>query len=235
MTDWPVHRYGSIDSTNEEAKRLARAGTQGPLWIVAAEQTAGRGRRGREWVSQEGNLFATLLIDAPANAHQLCFVAGLAVAETIEALAPASKPTLKWPNDVLLQGRKTAGILLEQQGDALAIGIGINLAQHPEKTEFPAISLKAAAGTAPTPDAVLPRLASGWCAWYEVWRAQGFAPIREAWLARAAGLGETIRARLLDGEVVGVFEDLDPDGALLLREAGGSLRRITAADVFFQG
>lgn len=233
MTDWPVRRYESIDSTNEEAKRLARAGTRGPLWITAARQTAGRGRRGREWVSDEGNLFASLLMEAPANAAELCFAAGLAVAETAEAFAPSGKIALKWPNDVLLEGRKLAGILLEQEAGALAIGIGMNLAQHPENTEFPAISLKAASGIAPTPDMVLPRLASAMTAWYEVWRGRGFAPIRTAWLGRAAGLGEVIRARLPQSEVTGVFEYLDQDGALLLREAGGALQRITAADVFF--
>jgi BirA family biotin operon repressor/biotin-[acetyl-CoA-carboxylase] ligase len=233
VTDWPVRHYDSLDSTNEEAKRLARQGEHGPLWIVAREQSAGRGRRGRVWVSDDGNLFATLLLEAPANGPELCFVAGLAVADAVAALAPAEAVALKWPNDLLLAGKKLAGILLEQEGRALAIGIGINLAQHPENTEFPAISVRAALGAAPAPVAAFDRLASAMGTWYEVWRAQGFAPIRDAWLARAAGLGETIRARLGKGEVVGVFEDLDRDGALLLREAGGRTVRVTAADVFF--
>jgi BirA family biotin operon repressor/biotin-[acetyl-CoA-carboxylase] ligase len=233
VTDWPVRRYDSIDSTNEEAKRLARQGERGPLWLVAREQTRGRGRRGRTWISDGGNLFATLLLDAPPNAPELCFVAGLAVADAVAGFAPSARVGLKWPNDVLLEGRKLAGILLEREGRALAIGIGINLAQHPENMEFPASSLSDATGAAPTADATLHRLGTATRTWYEVWRAQGFAPIRDAWLARAAGLGDTIRARLSKTEVTGVFEDLDQDGALLLRGADGRIVRITAADVFF--
>ena len=235
MTDAavPVRRYDTIDSTNEEAKRLARSSERGPLWIFAKQQTAGRGRRGRVWTSDEGNLFATLLMEAPPNAAELCFVAGLVVAETLETFAPGLKAALKWPNDVLLQGRKAAGILLEMEAGALAIGIGVNLVQHPENTEFPATSLKAVSAAEATPDIVLARLAGLWSTWYEVWRREGLAFIRKAWLARAAGLGEPIRARLSDGEVVGVFEDLDQDGALLLRRPDGVVQRITAADLFF--
>jgi len=226
--------HDTLDSTNDEAGRLAAGGERGPLWIVAREQRAGRGRRGRAWVSERGNLFATLLTRAaPPSAPQLAFAAGLAVAETLAAFAPVVAVTLKWPNDVLLDGRKAAGILLEAlRGDTLAIGIGINLADHPLDTETPAVSVSALTGSAPDADRVLVRLAGAMAAWYEVWSSRGFAPVREAWLAHAAGLGQPIRARLEGREMMGVFEALDEDGALLLRDASGALTRIAAGDVF---
>ena len=237
---WPdglgLRRYESLDSTNQEALRLARVGARGPLWIVAREQSAGHGRRGREWVSAPGNLFATLLSEAPPSiAAQLGFVAGLAAGETVAALAPDAEVTLKWPNDVLLDGKKAAGTLLESTGeDVLAIGVGINLAHHPEGTEFPANSVAAVTGRAPDPDDALLRLATRMAAWYEVWREDGFATVRAAWLSRAAGLGGPIRARLEGSEMRGNFEGLDQDGALLLRDVAGVVTRIAAGDVFFR-
>jgi BirA family biotin operon repressor/biotin-[acetyl-CoA-carboxylase] ligase len=228
--------HDTLDSTNEQARRLAAAGERGPFWIMAREQTAGRGRRGRTWISQRGNLFATLLTRAaPPIAAQLAFAAGLAAGETMAGLAPNAAMSLKWPNDVLLDGKKAAGILLEGLGeDALAIGVGLNLAHHPQGTEFPAISIAALAGTAPAPDEVLLRLAGRMTAWYEIWRGDGFANVRTAWLARAAGLGQPIKARVEGREMDGIFETLDQDGALLLRQASGALGRIAAGEIFFR-
>jgi len=229
-----IVRHDTIDSTNEEARRLAEAGETGPCWIVAAEQTAGRGRRGRTWISERGNLFATLLISptgAVEQRMQLSFVAGLAAADTIACYSPDGV-TLKWPNDVLLFGRKVAGMLLESFGPALVVGFGINLAHFPHDTGFPATSLAALVRNAPSPDEAFTRLAAFWNAWYEAWRRDGFAPVRAAWLARASGLGESIRVRVMDREMNGVFENVDDDGALLLRAANGTLARITAGDVF---
>jgi BirA family biotin operon repressor/biotin-[acetyl-CoA-carboxylase] ligase len=236
---WPqglgLDLHDTLDSTNEEARRLAGAGARGPLWIVAREQTAGRGRRGRAWVSERGNLFATLLTRAaPPIAAQLAFAAALGVGETVCAYAPDAAMTLKWPNDVLLNGRKVAGILLESLGeDALAIGIGVNLAHHPQHTEFPATSIAALAGSAPDWQAVLLRLAKTMSAWYEVWRDAGFARIRTAWLAHAAGLGYPIRARLEGSEMAGTFETIGEDGALILRDASGVRTRIASGEIFF--
>jgi BirA family biotin operon repressor/biotin-[acetyl-CoA-carboxylase] ligase len=230
----PIRYYDCLDSTNEEARRLLRAGETGPLWIAAKQQTAGRGRRGRSWVSEEGNLFATLLLSAPQpNSSQLAFVAALASAETIAHYAPQSRVALKWPNDVLLEGQKVCGILLEGLGHgALAIGIGINLANFPPDTEYPAISLDKATGRAPLPDEALAILASTMAAWYDLWQKAGFARLREAWLVRAGGLGRQIRARLETGDMTGIFEGLDDDGALLLRTGADKVTRITAGDVF---
>ncbi|HWA92853.1 MAG TPA: biotin--[acetyl-CoA-carboxylase] ligase [Rhizomicrobium sp.] len=241
---WPagygVREFAEIDSTNEEARRLAAAGERGPMWLIAERQTKGRGRRGRPWVAPPGNLSATLLLapGKPASEiAQLSFVAALATAELVAACG--LKPKLKWPNDVLVDGQKIAGILLESasQGGAdpawLAIGIGVNLKAYPPDTEFPAISLLDLGLAAPKPRDALTRLAASFAKWYEVWRTGGFAPIRDAWLARAAGLGSRIRARLQNGETTGVFEGIDADGALLLREAQDRLRTIAAGEVFF--
>ena len=236
---WPdgvrLIRFESLDSTNEEARRLASSGDRGPLWITARAQTKGRGRRGNVWISETGNLFATLLIGAQhATAAQLGFAASLAAGDIVASHATPARVSLKWPNDVLLDNGKVAGILLETLTDnALAIGIGINLAHHPEGTETPAISVHRATGLTVDPDAALGNLAARFAAWYGTWRSQGFAGLKPHWLKRASGLGGPIRARLADREIKGVFEDLDHDGALLLRTDTG-LTRITAAEVFFE-
>ena len=243
---WPVgyalKEYPSLDSTNEEARRLAAAGAPAPLWIRAGVQTAGRGRRGRAWEAPAGNLAATLLLrpDRPAaECAQLSFVAAIAAAEAVAQFAPRAELRVKWPNDVLADGRKIVGILLESASGAgaqpqwLAIGIGINLAQFPEGVETPAISVAALGEMAPAPRDALLCLAASFAKWYEVWRTQGFSPIRDAWLARAAHLGGRIRVRLAKEETSGVFEGIDESGALILREAGGKLRTVAAGEVFF--
>jgi len=241
---WPsgygLKEFAELDSTNEEARRLASGGETGPVWILAERQTAGRGRRGRAWIAPPGNLSATLLLSPgkpAAEIAQLSFVAALATADMIASCGADAK--VKWPNDVLVDGQKIAGILLESasQGGAdpawLAIGIGVNLKAYPPDTEFPATSLLNLGLPAPKPQDALSRLAASFAKWYEVWKADGFAPIRDAWLARAAGLGSRIRARLSHGETIGVFEGIDANGALLLREGQDRLRTIAAGEVFF--
>jgi BirA family biotin operon repressor/biotin-[acetyl-CoA-carboxylase] ligase len=243
LTDWPqgygLRRYEEIDSTNEEARRLIAAGETGPVWLTASRQTAGRGRRGRSWETAGGNLAATLLL-RPAGPQaqwaELSFAAAIAAADMAAALAPGARIALKWPNDVLADGRKLAGILLETGNGpkpALAIGIGVNLAHHPEGTEFPATSLAALGSKPPSAEGALSLLATGFARWYEVWRADGFAPVRDAWLARAAGLGTRIRARLATEERSGMFEGIDDRGALLLNEGLGRTSVLPAADIFF--
>ena len=240
LPGWPpllkLVELDSVDSTNEEARRLAAKGEPGPVWIVARAQTAGRGRRGNTWISEPGNLFATLLLRTPSHSPaQLGFAASLATAEVLTAYIDTSRVKLKWPNDVLVDGSKIAGVLLETAGeDALAIGIGINLSYHPSGTEFPAVSLRSVLGQAPPVDALLPELATRLHAWYEIWQSRGFAPLKAAWLERAQNLGGKIRARLAQEEVSGVFEALDEDGALLLRTPNRGLTRITAGEVFFR-
>ncbi|HTO42217.1 MAG TPA: biotin--[acetyl-CoA-carboxylase] ligase [Rhizomicrobium sp.] len=244
-TAWPEGyaraHHAVIDSTNEEARRLALSGQAQPIWISADQQTAGRGRRGRVWVSPPGNLAATLLIrpgKPAALCAQLSFVAAIAVHETVAQFAPAATIAVKWPNDVLVDGRKIAGILLESASTGtvpewLAIGIGINLAHFPPDTEFPATALAALGISAPNLQDALTRLAASFAKWYDVWQEHGFPPVRDAWLARAAGLGTRIRARLADGEYWGMFEGIDETGALILRESVGKTRTIAAGEVFF--
>lgn len=246
MNPWPQgyarREWTEIDSTNEEARRLAASGERGPIWLRADSQTAGRGRRGRAWESPAGNLAATLLIGPgkPASeCAQLSFVTAIAAADTASSFAPNTEIKVKWPNDVLANGRKLSGILLESAsgGDGaltfLAIGIGINLAHFPPDTEFPATSLAALGVSVPSASAALTQLAAHFAKWYEVWMMNGFSPIQDAWLARAAGLGSRIRARLTHEETTGVFEGIDATGALILREAQGRTRTIAAGEVFF--
>jgi len=243
---WPAGyallEFDEIDSTNEEARRRAASGEKGPLWIVAKHQTSGRGRRGRSWQSPTGNLAATLLLRpdrSAAECAQLSFAAALAVSDMLAALAPQADFTLKWPNDILAVGRKIAGILLESESGAngriawLAAGIGVNLASYPDDTEFLAIALATLGVLPPDPKDALLHLAAAFAKWYDVWRAQGFLPVREAWLSRAAGLGKRIRARLAKEEIKGVFQGIDDSGALLLGLPGGVSRAISAGEVFF--
>lgn len=243
---WPqgyaLQSFHEIDSTNEEARRLAASGQRGPIWLTAGQQTAGRGRRGRAWLSPFGNLSATLLIAPPrpaAECAQLSFVAAIAAADAASSFAPNIDIKVKWPNDVLANGKKLAGILLESASGAdgaltfLAIGIGMNLAHFPPGMEFPATSLAALGVAAPQPADALTQLASGFAKWYDIWMTKGFAPIHDAWLARAAGLGTRIRARLTHEETSGVFEGIDDTGALILRESADKTRKIAAGEVFF--
>ena len=241
----PVLLLDQTDSTNADARRRADAGETGPLWIVARRQTEGRGRRGRQWESQDGNLFSTLLQltrKTPAEAAQVTFVAALAIADLLDAYAPASLVTIKWPNDVMLAGQKASGVLVESGahesgGLWLAVGIGVNLASAPEGTERPATALvhhlRGDATAPPTVEAAAARLAEAFDVWMTRWETLGFEPILDAWRARTAGLDGPAVARLGRETVEGKAEGVAPDGALKLRLADGSLRLISAGDVFF--
>jgi len=234
----------ALDSTNEEAKRQAAQGAPAGLLVWAGAQTAGRGRRGRSFVSPPGNLYMSILLrpgHLAAQAAQLGFVAALAVGEAALSFLPAgTKLAYKWPNDVLVEGRKVSGILLESQAAAggrlawLVVGIGVNLASYPENLETPALSLLAAGAGAATPATMLEAVVGRFYHWHERWRVEGFPPLRAAWLAGAGGLGDDIRVRLQGSEMRGRFAGLDEEGALLLEE-GTAQRRITAGDVFPAG
>lgn len=204
-------------------------------WVVTDRQTAGRGRRGRLWHDGAGNLMASVLVrpqpgDGPAQ--QLSFVAALALHDALAMVTGPARLGLKWPNDLLLDGAKLSGILLERQGDAVVIGFGANLAHAPADTERPAISLAAAGFAAPAANVVAMRLGAAFAIRRALWRAEGFAPVRRDWLAHAAGLGERIAARLGVETLEGRFEGLDADGALALRLDSGQLRAIHAGEVF---
>jgi BirA family biotin operon repressor/biotin-[acetyl-CoA-carboxylase] ligase len=241
----PILLLDHTDSTNAEARRRADAGETGPLWIVARRQTDGRGRRGRSWESQDGNLFATLMQltrKSAAEAAQVTFVAALAIADLLDAWAPASLVTIKWPNDVMLAGQKASGVLVESGvhesgGLWLAVGIGINLLSAPEGTERPATALahhlRGDAASPPSTEVAAAKLAEAFNAWMTRWETLGFQPILDAWRARTAGLDGPAVARLGRETIEGRAEGVGPDGALKLRLADGSLRLISAGDVFF--
>jgi BirA family biotin operon repressor/biotin-[acetyl-CoA-carboxylase] ligase len=230
-----------LGSTNSEALAQSRRGGEGQLWVVAREQHAGRGRRGREWVSAPGNLYATLLLFDPAPAEtapQLAFVTGLAVYDAILGCARdlAEGLALKWPNDVLYAERKLAGILIESEMTAeelaVAVGIGVNCAGHPAQASFPATDL-AEAGADVSCESLLAALSRTMMRRLEQWRGSaGFAAIRADWLKHVSGLGREITVRLAGSAFHGDFEGLDEAGRLMLRRPDGKLQIITAGDIF---
>lgn len=228
-----------VDSTMLEAQRRL-AGLTGPTWILALRQTAGRGRRGRVWTDPAGNFAATLvqrLDEPPARLALRSFVAALALHEALAELTRLPDAfALKWPNDVLLNGGKLSGILLESPGaGVLALGIGVNLraAPAPEPgAAFPPVSLRAETGIALTPEALLDRLAPAFATWDTRLRTYGFEPIRTAFLARVTRLGQPLIARTLTEEIHGTFDTIDAQGSLVLRTPEGP-RAIPAADIFF--
>ena len=232
-----------VDSTNAEALALAAKGERGPLFVAAERQSAGRGRRGREWVSEPGNLYTTLLIADPAPASvsaQLCFVAALALHDAVldgcTGLAP-SRLKLKWPNDLLLDKAKVAGILIEGVGIAdrkiaAAVGFGVNCRHHPSETPYQAADF-AAAGFSLSPGDLLSNLGVRWDQREREWnRGEGFAATREAWLLRASGIGEAVEVRLPQQTLSGIFESINEEGALLLRRPDGERIAVAAGDVF---
>ncbi|MFM2043697.1 MAG: biotin-[acetyl-CoA-carboxylase] ligase, birA [Pseudomonadota bacterium] len=240
----PFYRLVALEtcgSTNDEARELARNGAPEGTLVWTRRQDYGRGRRGRTWSSPEGNLFMTVVLRpavAPAAAAQVSFVAAVALAEAIGSLIPGV-PRLKWPNDVLIDGAKTAGILLESEPgragtvDWLVLGIGVNVCHFPPDTEYRATSVAASGAPQVTVETMLERLADRLEVWYRRWSTQGFAPVRAAWLAAAHGLGGPVMVRLGDGAFTARFADLDADGALVAELESGATRRVTAGDVFF--
>ncbi len=234
--------YPELDSTNAEAMRLANGDEPGGLWICALGQTAGRGRYGRTWQSFSGNLFASLLLRPgceAGTASQLGFVGALAVCDTAFALAEDTTVDikLKWPNDLLLDGMKAGGILLQSTTDtsgalAVVIGVGLNLAKHPENTDYPATDF-AIHGLTADPARALQHLAKACAQWLSVWDSgEGFSHIRGSWAERTLPVGSALEVRLAGEQINGLFQGIDEDGALILKEAEGIERRITTGDIF---
>lgn len=228
-----VRHHERIDSTNDEAARLANEGAPHGTVVQADEQSAGRGRLARRWFSPRGNLYISILLRyavPPVRTAELSFVSALAVADTVAALLPkAADLRLKWPNDVLVDAAKISGILLEQAGGALIVGIGLNVLHAPDNVAYRTTSILARGGMASVDQArslLLDRLAMH----LATWEAEGFPPIREAWLARSHPLGETLRITSGTRGMEGRFAGLDDDGALLLDTADGR-KRIVAGDV----
>lgn len=235
-------RFDRCDSTNEEARRQGDAGAAAGLWIVSDEQTKGRGRRGRGWQSPPGNLYSSLLLrpDRPtAEAAQLSFVAALAVRDlATHYLRSDSQVLCKWPNDVLLEGRKYSGILLESVAGPggkpawVVLGIGINVVFKPAELADAVATLADYCNPPPEVGEVFTVLSQRFEMWLQRWLEEGFAPVREAWLSSAHRLGEAIEARLPSETLTGRFAGLDESGSLLLETKAGVRHVIQAADVF---
>jgi BirA family biotin operon repressor/biotin-[acetyl-CoA-carboxylase] ligase len=250
MQDWPEgyakRVLEEVDSTNAEAARIA-PDLAGPTWILGLTQTAGHGRRGRVWTHPKGNFAGSLVMRPAAQASEMAkrsFVAALALHDALSTVTgQGARFALKWPNDILLNGGKVAGILLESAGGPggiishIAIGMGVNLAAAPDVGEVEAwatrpVSLLSETGVNVTPEEFLDVLAPAYARWEAQIATYGFDPIRTAWLARAAKIGEVITARTMREEWSGPFETVDNEGNLVLKTSKGVVA-IPAADVFF--
>lgn len=210
---------------------LAREGAGEGAWLRAERQTGGRGRQGRDWHSPSGNLYASTLVrirEGDPPAPSLALTAAVALHEVVHAYAPGYQVAIKWPNDLLVDGAKLSGILLERADEAVVIGFGVNLAHHPEGLDRPVTSLAALTGVAPEPASFLETLAESFSRWLGRWRGEGILPIRNRWLLAAHPVGTALSTS--EGE--GLFDGLTEAGSLRLRLADGSARVIHAGDVF---
>lgn len=245
---YALRRFETLDSTNTSAKDLAAGGAPERTVVLAGAQTGGRGRRGRAWVSSPGNLFLSILmrpVCSVAEAGQAGFAVSLAVSDFAAASAPGTNVFCKWPNDVLIGDRKVAGILIETSArgggdlDWMIIGIGVNLASHPDDAEIPvrglpATSLSAAGVNVSVEDAAAHVLAVFDTRWRQ-WRDTGFAPVRRAWIDRAWRLGEAVEVVAGEERVGGVIETLDSAGGLVLRLANGGQRVLGHGELLMAG
>jgi len=256
LAGYRLEAYERVGSTNALAMEAARAGDPGNLWIVSKRQEAGRGRRGRAWQTPEGNLAATLLAKTGFDlklAATLGFVAGLALADALAAVVPdtvslsiaadggngtGQRFTLKWPNDVLAQGRKLAGILLEstlldRDRFAVAVGIGVNVVAYPDNLPYPATSL-AAMGANCDAETLFLALSDAWMNYVGLWdNGRGLDRIRRLWLAQAAGLGGEVAVNIGGAVVRGIFETIDEDCRFIIRDVTGAAIPVAAGDVHF--
>lgn len=216
-------------STNEDIAALAREGAPEGSWLRAERQTSGRGRQGRAWLSPPGNLHVSTIVwlqPGDPAAPTLALVAAVALHEVVARHVLAVR--IKWPNDLLFDGAKLAGILLEREGDAVVAGFGVNIAHHPKGLAQPTTSLAALADGMPTAGILCEQLAHAFARRLEEWRQHGIGPARSAWIAAAHPVGTP----LTTSEGPGTFDGLDDSGALRLRLADGQCRLIHAGDVF---
>lgn len=231
-----IRTVAHTGSTNDDLAALAREGAPEGVWLRAGRQSGGRGRQGREWHSPPGNLYASTLVrlrpgDPPAPT--LALVAAVALHEVASALVVAGVAIeIKWPNDLIVAGAKLSGILLERIDDAIVLGFGVNLSDHPDEIARPAINMGMLGGV-PDPARFLEALASSFARWVGRWRDEGLDPIRERWLAAAHPLGTPLSTHTASGAwIEGIFDGLDECGALKLRLADGTSQVIHAGDVF---
>jgi BirA family biotin operon repressor/biotin-[acetyl-CoA-carboxylase] ligase len=226
-----IRTVAETGSTNQDLLAEARTGAPEATWLRAEAQSGGRGRVGRIWFSPPGNLHASTIVRLHAGEPEpatLALVAAVALEEAASAYAGPGMLRLKWPNDLMAGPAKLAGILLERIGDAVVIGFGVNLAHHPENLDRPTASLASLGFAAPDPGSFLIDLAEALSRWIGRWRGEGLDPVRTRWLERAHPIGSALTANGAEG----LFEGLDPQGALLIRRADGSVETIRAGDVF---
>ncbi|MFA4994834.1 MAG: biotin--[acetyl-CoA-carboxylase] ligase [Bdellovibrionales bacterium] len=228
-----IHKIEKTTSTNDDVKAAAEKGEAEGLVVWALTQTAGRGRQGRAWQSPKGNLYFSFLWRPPIPIRawgNYSFVVALAIHEIVQEFLPKAKVELKWPNDVLVEGKKISGILLETGKDWLVVGVGVNVEHVPETPLYPTTSLAAEKAKLLPLDEILNKILKALGVWYERMNAEGFAPVRDAWF-ECARKGE-MRVRLpAGGEMLGEFVDLDAEGNLILRLKDGTTRKISAGDV----
>lgn len=241
MIHFTLHDYPVVGSTNDEAKALLIKGAKEGTVVRAERQTAGRGRRGRQWISGVGNLYCSLILcpKCPLNqASQLSFVMAVAVGNTIVPyLTDPALLSYKWPNDLLLQKEKVAGILIEtesesgQLAEACVVGIGLNLEVVPGHSAYPVTALKNHAKLTLDREIVFSELLAQIETQYQVWQREGFTPIREAWMERSHGLDQEMTITVRKNQIHGQFMGLNPEGALLLKEANGLVYTVMSAEV----
>ena len=235
-------RYDEVESTSDEAKKLAEAGAEHGALVWATSQSKGRGRRGNTWRSPPGNLYMSLLLRPdrpPAQASEISFVSSIALADAIAAVAPRGrKVSIKWPNDVLLNRRKVAGLLLESSTtgsgalDWLVIGMGVNIASAPKDLERPVTALHDEGCAGLTAGQLLEGFCAHFLKRYDDWLSCGFAPQREAWLKRAEGRDGPVTVNLEGESFTGRFVDLDGTGALIVETEDGGRRAVSVGEVF---
>jgi BirA family biotin operon repressor/biotin-[acetyl-CoA-carboxylase] ligase len=237
-----VENYDLVGSTNDLARERAEAGAPAGLVIRADRQDAGRGRRGRSWSSPPGNLYCSLILrptQPPAVIATLSFVTVTALGDVLAELLPQRDVRHKWPNDLLVEGCKISGILLESatsaNGPALVIGLGVNIVSHPEQTLYPVTDLLEQGAAPITAADLMDRFLQRFAHHYDAWDKGGFPAVLPAWRGRAIGIGSEIVVRLETETLTGKFTDLDADGTLLLEQSGSGTRRIAAGDIFLPG
>ncbi len=247
LDDYHLLSYDVLDSTNEEAKRLAGGGAAHGAVIWAKRQTVGKGRMGREWSSPEGNLYVSVLLCPPCELHecsQLSFVAAIAARHTVEPIiSDGGVVECKWPNDLLHDGKKLGGILLEsfttlddygKDKQWVVVGVGLNIDSFPENTSFPATCLRASGVEIISAKIVLSRFVYNFIHTYDNWQKNGFEPIRAEWTEAAYRLGHPTEVVMGDTRLSGSFQGIDAHGRMLLQLASGELKTITAGDVLFK-
>ncbi|WP_084691245.1 biotin--[acetyl-CoA-carboxylase] ligase [Sphingomonas sp. SRS2] len=230
-----IRHVATTASTNDDMAALAREGAPEGTWLRADAQAGGRGRQGRSWVSPPGNLYASTLVRRMAGdpaAPSLALVAAVALDALLQGWLSPDRLMIKWPNDLLADGAKISGILLEGVDDAVVVGIGVNLAHHPKEIDRPATSLAALGLSAPDPGDFAEELAASFAAWLARWRGEGLGVVLARWQARAHPRGTALSARAADGALDGLYEGLDGHGALRLKTSDGQVHLVHAGDVF---